>query len=41
MAETLTNRFTDFIFGLKDDREVGWREINNGFNHHGQIIAIE
>ena len=34
MTEKQTNRFTDFTFGQKDDTEVRWKKIKNGFNHH-------
>ena len=34
-----TNRFTDFTFGWKDDREVRWKKTKNEFHHHVQIIA--
>ena len=40
MTEKQTNKFTDFTYGLKDDRELRWKKTKNGFNHHGQITAI-
>ena len=39
MTEKQTNRFPDFTFGEKDDREVRSKKTKNRFHHHGQIIA--
>ena len=39
MTEKQTNRFTDFTFGQRYDREVTWKKTKNGFHHHGQILA--
>ena len=39
MTEKQTNRFTDFTFGSKEDREVRWKKTKNGFHHHPHIKA--
>ena len=40
MTEKQSNRFTDFSFGLKYDREVRWKKTKNGFLRHDQIYQL-
>ena len=39
MTEKQTDRFTDFSFGEKFDREIRWKKTKNEFHDHGQILA--
>ena len=39
MTQKQTNRFTDFIFGQKDDNGIRWKKTKNRFHDHGQILA--